>query len=146
MKEVEVTATIEVARSRIAERLSPETIVEYNDPWTIKSTRETAEGKILTVTTEQFEDVELQFTEQPNGYKYIQVSSNGPFEYMETDIELSGDRPTEIFIRSKFTFGGRFVLLKNWLGTTLRKEELEGMVMNMSSDVTEDQDEREAES
>lgn len=138
MSVVQITTEITVPRTVVEEKLSPEAIVRYNEPWTLKSAEERDGKTVLTVFSEQFDDVKLEFTQHSNGYSFRQVSETGPFEEMETKIELAGEEHTAIAITSEFTFGGRFERIKNWLGKTVRREELEQLLRNLVLDAAED--------
>ncbi len=137
MSVVQITTEITVPRTVVEEKLSPEAIVRYNEPWTLKSAEESDGKTVLTVFSEQFDDVKLEFTQHSNGYSFRQVGENGPFEEMETKIELAGEEQTVIAITSEFTFGGRFERIKNWLGKTVRREELEQLLRNLVLDAAE---------
>lgn len=141
MREVEVTADLDVPRAEVVERLSPESIVGYARTYTVRSVEERSDGR--TVLTAAGEDIEttLEFTRLEDGYVYVQRGEDGPFEEMTTKITVRGDVETRVSARSEFTFGGPLSFVTDWLGTSIRRDELRRLLTNLASDLERERDE-----
>ncbi|MGM0606008.1 MAG: hypothetical protein ACQETB_10125 [Halobacteriota archaeon] len=138
MKEIEVTADIDVPRSTVEAHLSPTAILEYADTYTVVSAADTASGEVVTVDYNDNEAT-FEFTRLPDGYEYTQVGSAGPFESMYTRLTIDGDAETRVTVFTTFTFGGTFSILKDWLGADLRRSELQRLLVNLEADLTGDE-------
>lgn len=135
MREVEVTAVLDAPRAEVEERLSPASIVEYAGTYTVRSSERRSDDRVvLTATGENIETV-LEFTEREDGYVYAQRGDDGPFDEMVTRITLRGDGETRVTVRSEFTFGGAFSFVKDRLGASIRRDELERMLIELASDL-----------
>lgn len=140
MKEVEVTAVLDAPRGEVERKLSPESIVEYAGTYTVESSEKSDDGTILTVAGEDIEMV-LEFTGLEDGYVYSQRGDEGPFEEMHTRIvvrENGNDGETRVTVTSEFTFGGTLSFLTDWLGTSIRRDELERLLTGLAFDLEED--------
>jgi hypothetical protein len=138
MREVEVAAVLDASRAEVEERLSPESIVEYAGTYAVRATEEGPDGRtVLTAEGENIEAV-LEFTRLENGYAYTQRGEDGPFEEMRTRITVDGDGETRVSVRSEFTFGGPFAFVTDWLGRSIRRDELERLLVNLASDLEPD--------
>lgn len=139
MKEVEVSGTFESEPHRIRERLSPESIVEYEGTFRVESSEETVDGLLLTVVNDQIErnpKMTLEFSETQSGYKYRQIDK-GLFDTMYTEISITEDPQTRVTVRSHFTFGGIFAFIKDWFAVAPRRQELELLLLNLANDLGE---------
>lgn len=139
MKEVEVSGTFKSEPHRIRERLSPESIVEYEGTFRVESSEETVDGLLLTVVNDQIErnpKMTLEFSETQSGYKYRQIDK-GLFDAMYTEISITEDPQTRVTVRSHFTFGGIFAFIKDWFAVAPRRQELELLLLNLANDLGE---------
>ncbi|GAB7017342.1 SRPBCC family protein [Halostagnicola bangensis] len=134
MKTVELSTELDAPLETVERELSPTSIVEYANTYAIQSVDESNSKTVLTVTGDTLQLV-LEFTELDDGYRYTQVGETGPFEEMRTEITVEGDDRTRVTVRSEFTFGGTFSFIKNWLGTSIRRSELERLLTNMTDDL-----------
>lgn len=133
MKEIEVSTVVDAPREEVERRLSPSAIVDYVDTYTVRSTEELEGGAVLTLSGENIEMV-AEFTELEDGYAYRQRGDEGPFDEMATRITVSGGDETEVSVRSEFTFGG---FVKDWFGTSIRRDEMERLLANLERDLEE---------
>jgi hypothetical protein len=145
MKEVEVTAVLDVPRVEVERKLSPESIVEYAGTYTVESVEESDDVTVLTAVGEEIETV-LEFRELDDGYVYSQRGDDGPFEEMHTRITVSenvngnDDGKTRVTVTSEFTFGGALSFLTDWLGTSIRRDEVERLLTALALDLEGDLD------
>jgi hypothetical protein len=139
MREVEVTATFDVPRVEVERKLSPESVIEYAGTYEVESVEYGGEQPVLTATGNDIGTV-VEFTEREDGYVYTQVGDHGPFEEMRTQILIDGSHETRVSVRSEFTFGGWFSFLTDWLGTDIRRDELERLLVNLGDDLTDGSD------
>ncbi len=145
MKEVEVTAVLDVPRVEVERKLSPESIVEYAGTYTVESVEESDDVTVLTAVGEEIETV-LEFRELDDGYVYSQRGDDGPFEEMHTRITVSenvngnDDGKTRVTVTSEFTFGGALSFLTDWLGTSIRRDEVERLLAALALDLEGDLD------
>lgn len=141
MREVEVTADLEAPRAEVEERLSPKSIVEHAGTYAVRSVERRSDGRtVLAVEGEKIEAV-LEFEETEDGYVYSQRGNEGPFEEMTTWVTVSEDGETRVTVRSAFTFGGTFSFLTDRLGTRIRRDELERMLVGLASEFERERDE-----
>lgn len=134
MKEIEVTAVLDAPFAEVERRLSPETIVEYAETYTVESVTGSGEKTVVTAVGEEIEIV-LEFAERDAGYIYSQRDQEGPFEEMRTRITLEEiDEGTRVRVRSLFTFGGWAAFLTDWLGADVRRDELKRLLVNLARD------------
>lgn len=135
MREVEVSAVLDAPRAEVEGRLSPASIVEYAGTYTVRSVEEGRDDReVLTAAGENIETT-LEFTELEDGYVYTQTGDDGPFEEMRTRITVDGDGETRVSVRSEFTFGGPFSFVTDRLGTSIRRDELERLLVSLASDL-----------
>lgn len=143
MKEVEVTAVLDVPRVEVERRLSPESIVEYAGTYTVESVEESDDVTVLTAVGEEIDSV-LEFRELDDGYVYSQRGDDGPFEEMHTRITIretgNDDGKTRVTVTSEFTFGGTLSFLTDWLGTSIRRDEVERLLTALALDLEGDAD------
>jgi hypothetical protein len=139
MREIEVTATFDVPRVEVERRLSPESIIEYAGTYEVESIEHSGERTVLTATGNDIGTI-IEFTEREDGYRYTQVGDDGPFEEMRTQIRINGNDETRVSVRSAFTFGGWLSVLTDWLGTDIRRDELERLLVNLADDLADDSD------
>lgn len=152
MREVVVTAVLNVPGEAIEKRLSPASIVEYAGTYEVQSVQK-REGK--TVVRGGFDQLEitLEFTDLEDGYEYSQVEGSGPFQEMHTWVTLEeggedvpseetirvpgleSDERTTVRVRSVYTFGGRFARLKDWIAESDRRTELQRLIGNLVDDL-----------
>lgn len=137
MREVEVTATFDIPPAEIERKLSPEAIIEYAGTYEIESAEHSGDRTVLTATGNDI-GIVVEFTEREDGYIYTQVGNDGPFEEMRTQIAIAGGNETRVSVRSEFTFGGWLSVLTDWLGTDIRRDELERLLVNLGHDLAED--------
>lgn len=142
MREIEVSGVLDVPRAEVERKLSPESILEYVGTYTVESVDDSGEKTVVRGIGDEIELV-AEFTEHEDGYAYVQRGDDGPFEEMRTRITVEGNGETRVSIRSEFTFGGWFSFLTDWLGTDVRREELERLLVNLAREVgPEDTDDR----
>lgn len=137
MKEIQKVATVPATPDEVKKELSPASIIEYTGTYTIEYWEKRDERLLLGVTTENIEMV-LEFTELENGYRYRQNGEKGPFEKMSTSITVDGDEIARVTIESKYTFGGVFSPVKDWLVAGLQSDELERILINISTNVEDE--------
>lgn len=138
MREVEVTATLDVPRADVERALTPESIVEYAGTYEIESIEERAGTTVVEATGEEI-GITLEFTEHEDGYGYVQRGDEGPFEEMRTRIVVEGDDEARVTVRSEFTFGGWTAFLTDWLGADVRRDELRRLMENLARDLGNDE-------
>lgn len=139
MKEIEVSAVLDAPRAEVERKLSPRSIVDYAGTYTVQSAEESDGTTILNVAGENVEAV-LEFTEFDAGYVYSQRRENGPFEEMHTSITVDENGGTRVTVHSEFTFGGLFSVLTDWLGTRIRRDEMERLLANLAQDLEDGTD------
>lgn len=140
MREIEVTATFDALRADIERKLSPTAIVEYAGTYTVESVDDSGEKTVVSGTGEEMETV-LAFTKQEDGYVYSQRGTEGPFEEMRTRITVEDiEAGTQVRVRSTFTFGGWSAFLTDWLGTDIRRDELQRLLYGLASDLETNDD------
>lgn len=140
MREVEVTATLDVPRANVERALTPESIVEYAGTYEIESVEEREGTTIVEATGEEI-GITLEFTEHEDGYGYVQMGEEGPFDEMRTRIVVEGGDETRVSVRSEFTFGGWTAFLTDWLGSDIRRDELQRLVASLARDLVDEPDE-----
>lgn len=152
MKEIEVSDTFAVSADVIEELITPESIIEYEGTFQIKEFEDRDGEWLMTVTNEAVEediDTVFRFIETDAGYRYEQVGQ-GLFASLETEIEIDADpeadedAETAVTHRSRFTFGGAFAFLKNWLAADLRQEEAERFLINLRIELDKTSDDESA--
>lgn len=136
MKIVEYTSETPYSRTAAAAALSPQSIVEYEGTYDVISVEEKTAQTIVRAASEQLKIV-LEFEALENGYRYRQQDRHGPYKRMETTIRLVDDDPTTVDIVSQFEFGGTLAFLKNWIGLTFRRREIERLASNLLYAVAE---------
>lgn len=140
MREVEVTATLDAPRAEVERALTPESIVEYAGTYEIESVEKRAGKTVMEATGEDI-GITLEFTEREDGYGYVQLGDEGPFEEMRTRITVEGSEEARVTVRSEFTFGGWTAFLTDWLGADIRRDELQRLVANLARDLVDESDE-----
>lgn len=131
MKVVELSRPIDVSDEEILDALSPRSIIEYADTYTVRSIEETNGGHLLFAEAGGLEAT-FEFTEIERGYEYTQCDE-GPFEEMETTITVEGSGQTTV--QSAFTFGGRLSFLFDRFAAHHRRSELDELLHNLAADV-----------
>ncbi|MFC7216061.1 hypothetical protein ACFQO4_18495 [Saliphagus sp. GCM10025334] len=130
MKEVTARANVVSSPAAVCDRLTPEAIIDYMDSYSVGSFDKT--DQVFTVANEKIEMV-LEFERIEDGYRYEQRKGQGPFEEMLTEITVDTDEEM-IVTRSRFTFGGIFSFIIDWLAMGQRQHELEKMLINLVTD------------
>lgn len=137
MKDVEISYTFTVPRDEIEAHLTPQSIVEYQGTFDVRSVEETPDGWELTVESERMGPDSrsvLVCTETERGYRYVQ-KSGGVFEQLQTEVAVDEGEPTRVTVRSSFTFGGPLAFAKDWFAARWRRKELERFMMNLAREL-----------
>jgi|GEM_PF-3045491 len=171
MLEVTVSGSVPASYDRVADVLSPRSVIEFGGTYDVDTVVEDTDGWRVTASSPVIDtDFVVIVKMRPDGYEYRQATeADGPFETVETTITLhethnslyaaahgpdelaeieaieNGDS-TIVVIHSEYTFGGLFSPVIDRLAKKRRKQELERVIYDISAAATETDRSEESES
>jgi hypothetical protein len=135
MKEVKVAAKYDASTEDVWNALSPRTLIEYQGTFTVTSIIKKGDRWEVIAETEEI-DTNLNsvfvIQQTDRGYE-IKQGEEGVFDerYTEITIEPGEDCKTVVTARTEFTFGGLFAALKDRYIATIRRQELESLLIDI---------------
>lgn len=128
MKRVEVEYVFKASPDAVLGALSPERIVDYEGVYDVQSVDDHDSETVVTASAGDVE-ITLEFYQFVDGYRYEQRGTEGPFESMETRIQVETDSSEDgatsrVSISSSFTFGSIWSVIVDRLATGTRRKEL----------------------
>jgi len=124
MREVEVSRFVRATPTAVARVLTPATVVESEGSFSVRDVTETADATLVTAGARGLE-LTLQFEERPDGLRYTQAGSAGPFDAMTTDLTVEAENEgSRVTARSAVSLGLPVPALTDRLATWKRRGEL----------------------
>jgi carbon monoxide dehydrogenase subunit G len=128
MREAEATTFVQETPEALKRRLTPAAVLEYEGTFEVTDVTESDDGWTVTGDMGGIE-VEFDFEERPDGYRYEQRGERGPFDHMETTITLTPhDEGTRVTMRSTVGLALPLSSVTDRLAAWKRRGELERAV------------------
>ena len=135
MHSVEVTRFVRATLPEVERRLSPATIVEYEGTFDVVDVEETAVGWTVTGQGGGLIEARFDFEAREDGYVYRQAGDAGPFDEMETRIELARrNEGVDVTARSSVSLGVSLPLVDR-VAAWKRKGELKRALSRLAADL-----------
>ena len=135
MHSVEVTRFVRATLPEVEQRLSPAAIVEYEGTFTVVDVEETDDGWTVTGQGGGLIEARFEFKAREDGYVYRQAGDAGPFDGMETRIELARrNEGVEVTARSSVSLGVPLPLVDR-VAAWKRKGELNRALSRLAADL-----------
>lgn len=134
MREVEVTRFVRARPEEFGRFLTPEAVVAAEGSFSVADVAETDEGTLVTATGPGIQ-LPIRFETRPNGFYYTAEGETGPFDEMETWLEVEPkDEGSRLTLRSSVSldlplpFSDRIAAWK-------RRGELERAAANLADEL-----------
>lgn len=136
MREVEVSRFVRATPTAVQRALTPATVVESEGSFTVRDVRE-ANGATLVTAGARGLELTLRFEERPDGLRYTQAGSAGPFDAMTTALTVEAeDEGSRVTARSTVSLGLPAPALTDRLATWKRRGELNRLLSALADEAT----------
>lgn len=106
MRTVEASRFVRATLPEVERHLDPATIIDYEGTFSVVDVRETDAGWVVTGRGGGLMEVEFEVEAREDGYVYRQAGDAGPFEEMETSLELARkDEGVTVTMQSSVSLG-----------------------------------------
>lgn len=106
MRTVEASRFVRATLPEVERHLDPATIIDYEGTFSVVDVREADGGWVVTGRGGGLMEVEFEVEAREDGYVYRQAGDAGPFEEMETTLELARkDEGVTVTMQSSVSLG-----------------------------------------
>ena len=106
MRTVEASRFVRATLPEVERHLDPATIIDYEGTFSVVDVEETDAGWVVTGRGGSLMEVEFVVEAREDGYVYRQAGDAGPFEEMETTVELARkDEGVTVTMQSTVSLG-----------------------------------------
>jgi len=124
MREVEVSRFVRATPPAVERVLTPATIVESEGSFTVRDVTE-SDGATLVTAGARGLELTLRFEARPDGVRYTQAGSAGPFDAMTTELTVAAENEgSRVTARSGVSLGLPLAALTDRLAAWKRRGEL----------------------
>lgn len=135
MRTVEVTRFVRGTLPEVRRQVDPGTIIEYEGTFTVVDVTETGAGWEVTGRGGRLMEVRFEFEPREDGYVYRQAGDAGPFDEMETSLEMARqDEGVSVTMRSTVSLGVPLPLADR-VAAWKRRGELKRALTQLATDV-----------
>lgn len=135
MRTVEASRFVRATLPEVRRRLGPQTMIEYEGTFSVVGVTETDDGWVVTGRSGRLMEVRFEVESREDGYVYGQAGDAGPFDEMETRLELARqDEGVVATLRSSVSLGLPLPLVDR-VAAWKRRGELKRALDGLAADV-----------
>lgn len=136
MREVEVERFVQATEAELERVVTPELLVQYEGSFVVQDVDDRDDGWLVTVGARGLE-MELWFEALPDGLRYEQRESAGPFEEMWTTVTYTAkDDGSNVVARSGVSLDLPVAAISDRIAAWKRRGELERALDRLADDVS----------
>lgn len=135
MREVEVARVVRASRPMVERALDPAAIVEFEGSFEVRDVSQEGEATVVTATGGRMLELAYRFEPAEDGFHYVSTRDEGPFDHMETWLEVDDDAEgTRVTARSQVSIGLPLPF-SDRIAAWKRRGELERLLSNLAAEV-----------
>ena len=135
MRELEVSRFVRATPTELARQLSPATVVESEETFTVSEVHDLGDATVVTATGGGLQ-LSLRFESRDDGLYYTQEGQEGPFEAMETWLTFAPENEgARLTARSRVSLGLPVAAVTDRIAAWKRRGELERALANLAAAV-----------